>query len=80
VPAPFAWLVGFVAVGYILARLLGAHAGWVGRRWARGVRASIGRAVTAQLEAEALAPIDAFEAARQRAWTLAATIIGGCGR
>ena len=37
VPTPFASLVAFL-IGYLLARLLGSHAGWVGRRWARRVR------------------------------------------
>ena len=38
VPMPFAALLVSILVGYLLARLLGLHAGWVGRRWAAHVR------------------------------------------
>jgi hypothetical protein len=78
VPAPFAWLVAFLALGFVLARLLGAHAGWVGRRWAAGVRGAIARAVEAELADGALEPLDAFEAARRRVWELAASISRDC--
>jgi hypothetical protein len=49
VPAPFVVLIAVLALGYLFARVLGLHAGWVGRRWARrlarDVRASVGREV-----------------------------------
>ncbi len=79
VPAPFAWLVAFLLLGFVLARVLGAHAGWLGRRWARRVRGAIADSVQVQLTAEALRPLDAFEATRDRAWSLGASVIRECG-
>ena len=38
VPSPFAALVASLLVGYVIARLLGAHAGWLGSRWSSRVR------------------------------------------
>lgn len=66
VPTPLLLLAAALAAGYILARLLGAHARWLGRRWAARIR----RAVTAELEprldAAGLAPLDVIDAARAR--------------
>ena len=51
-PMPFVALVTSLLAGYLIARALGAHAGWLGRRWARVLgrevreqRRSRGRAV-----------------------------------
>ncbi|HET8570168.1 MAG TPA: hypothetical protein VFM93_14405, partial [Candidatus Limnocylindria bacterium] len=65
VPTPLVLLAGALVGGFVLARVLGAHAGWLGRRWA----ARLGRAVTADLAPRldaVLAPLDALEAARAR--------------
>jgi hypothetical protein len=79
VPTPFASLVAFLAIGYLLARLLGSHAGWVGRRWARHVRDRVAAAVRAEVSEHGMAPLDALEGARSRLWSAASTIDRTCG-
>ena len=78
VPMPFVVLVAFVAVGYLLARLLGLHAGYVARRWAGGVRRRLATAVETEVGQRGLAPLDALEDARSRLWTAVATLERGC--
>jgi hypothetical protein len=80
VPTPFASLVVFLAIGYLLARLLGSHAGWIGRRWARRVRDRVAAAVRDEVSQHGLAPLDALEDARGRLWTAASTVDRTCGR
>jgi GTP-binding protein EngB required for normal cell division len=80
VPVPFAMLVGFVVVGYLLARTLGLHAGWVGRRWAGGVRARVATSVKRELIEHGFAALDRLEAARRRLTEAVATILHDCGR
>jgi 50S ribosome-binding GTPase len=80
VPTPFATLVAFLAIGYLLARLLGLHAGWVGRRWARRVRDRVAAAVRDEVSQRGLSPFDALEEARGRLWTAASSIDRTCGR
>jgi hypothetical protein len=79
VPTPFASLVAFLAIGYLLARLLGSHAGWVGRRWARRVRDRVATSVRDEVSQHGLAPLDALEDARSRLWTAASTLDRTCG-
>lgn len=79
VPSPFVSLVAFLVAGYVLARLLGAHAGWVGSRWADRVRGGIARAVETEVREHALEPLDRLEDARSRLWTTASEIEGTCG-
>ena len=79
VPTPFASLVAFLAIGYLLARLLGSHAGWVGRRWARRVRDRVATSVRDEVSQHGLAPLDALEEARSRLWTAASTLDRTCG-
>jgi GTP-binding protein EngB required for normal cell division len=76
VPMPFVALVVTLFVGYALARLLGLHAGWVGRRWARRVRARVTTAVRDELTERGLAPLDALEDARRRLATAVSAILG----
>src|SRR4029079_19443109 len=80
VPTPFASLVAFLAIGYLLARLLGSHAGWVGRRWARRVRDRVATPWRDELSQRALAPREALEKARSRLWTAASTLDRTCGQ
>ena len=68
VPIPFLALVASLATGYVLARLLGIHAGWIGRRWAARLRAAVHDAVGERLREQALAPLDRLEAARRALW------------
>ena len=78
VPTPFALLVGFLFAGYFVARMLGAHAGWVGRRWAGGVREQIAQEVRAEIDQRGLTPLDSLEDARQRLWTALQTQKRSC--
>jgi hypothetical protein len=80
VPTPFASLVGFLVIGYLLARLLGSHAGWIGRRWARGLRDRVAAAVQDEITQRGLQPIDALEDARLRLWTATSTLERTCKR
>lgn len=71
VPAPMALLGMGLIAGYIFARVLALHAGWLGRRWASGQADAIRTAIRAVLEAEAFAPLAHVEDARAdlgRAW------------
>jgi hypothetical protein len=75
VPTPLVTLLGFALAGYLLARSLGAHAGWVGRRWAGTVRHRVAAAVEAEVREQAFRPIDELDEARHRIWTLARWIV-----
>lgn len=66
VPTPLLILAGALAAGYILARLLGAHAYWLGRRWAGRMRRRIADDLGPRLEVAAIAPLAAIDAARTR--------------
>jgi hypothetical protein len=80
IPMPFAALVVTIGAGYLLARLLGLHAGWVGRRWAARVRDRVADAVRREVDERALASLDRLEAARHRLWTATAALAGDPGR
>ena len=64
VPTPVALLAVTLLVGYLLAKLLQLHAGWLGRRWAQRVGAHISGAVRQSVVDELLVPVDQFEALR----------------
>ena len=66
VPTPLLLLAGALAAGYILARLLGAHAYWLGRRWAGRMRRMITDELEPRLDVAAIAPLSAIDAARAR--------------
>jgi GTP-binding protein EngB required for normal cell division len=66
VPSPFVSLVAFLLAGYVIARLLGAHAGWVGSRWAGRVRDRVARAVEVEVRERAFRQLDELEDARRR--------------
>jgi hypothetical protein len=78
VPTPFATLVAFLLIGYLLARLVGLHAGWVGRRWAGRVRERVATEVRAEIAGRGLGPLDALEDARSRLALAVATLARGC--
>jgi GTP-binding protein EngB required for normal cell division len=80
VPMPFVALLGSILVGYLLARLLGLHAGWVGRRWGDRVRERVTDAVREEITDRGLAPLDRLEDARQRLAVSTAAVVGECGR
>jgi hypothetical protein len=64
VPAPLALLAVALVVGYILARALGLHAGWLGRRWAGRLSDQVRVAVKEEVTREAFGAIDPLESAR----------------
>jgi hypothetical protein len=63
-PAPLVLLAIGVIAGYVLARLLSLHAGWLGRRWARRVSRAMTTAVRETVAADAFAAIVRIEDAR----------------
>ena len=80
VPMPFAALLISVLVGYLLARSLGIHAGFVGRRWAGRVRTRVSDAIRDEITERGLAPMDRLEDARQRLSASTGAVITECGR
>jgi hypothetical protein len=71
VPAPMVLLGAALIAGYVLARILGWHAGWLGRRWADRLTGALRNAAAEVIEAEAFAPLGPIEDARLelgRAW------------
>ncbi len=71
VPAPLALLTLGLVLGFVLARALSLHAGWLGRRWARRTTGAIRSAVHETVAIEAFASIDRLETARAdlaKAW------------
>ena len=78
VPMPFVVLVGSLLAGYLLARILGAHASWLGRRWAGRLAERIRDHVTTEVTRAAFAPLDGLEAGRRALWS-AARGLGGDG-
>jgi GTP-binding protein EngB required for normal cell division len=65
VPIPLLALVGAVAVGYLIARILGAHAGFLGRRWAARLARDIRDGVRAEIEDTGLGAIDEIDRLRR---------------
>ena len=72
-PMPFVALVVAIVLGYAVARALGAHAGFVGGRWARGLARGIRDGVRREITDAGFAPIDAIERSRR---DLAETVAG----
>jgi hypothetical protein len=78
VPAPLVLLGAALVAGYLLARVVGLHAGWRGRRWARSVTGGLHKGITGAVEGEAFAPLDRLDAERRRLWH-AARAVAACG-
>jgi 50S ribosome-binding GTPase len=70
-PIPFVALVAALLAGYLIARLLGLHAGWIGRRWARSLGREVRASVAREVETSAFAGLDRLETARRALWTAA---------
>ena len=64
VPTPVALLGAALLVGYVLAKLLQMHAGWLGRRWAKRVGARITGEVRERIRDDLLVPLEQFDASR----------------
>ncbi|MBA2374444.1 MAG: hypothetical protein H0V74_09630, partial [Chloroflexi bacterium] len=80
IPIPFVALVVTVIAGYVLGRGLGIHAGWLGRRWARRLAASVRESVEREVADGAFGPLDRLEAARRSLWLAARATRDDCGR
>jgi len=74
IPTPLVVLASLLLAGYVLARLLGAHAGMLGRRWARRLRGDLTRELDIRLRDVLFARLDTIEAARGRIADARATI------
>ncbi len=64
VPTPVLLLAAALLLGYVLAKLLQLHAGWLGRRWARRVGSRVTSAIRDAIGDELMAPLDEFDASR----------------
>ena len=71
--------IGLLA-GWMLARLLSAHAGWVARRWARALGADVRQALEKTVAASAFAGVDRLDAARARLAAAVGGVIDDCAR
>jgi hypothetical protein len=80
VPIPIVAIVVSLVTGYLLARLLGAHAGWLGRRWANALADRIRGNVQAEVGESAFAAIDRLEIDRHDLWTAARGAGEDCAR
>jgi GTP-binding protein EngB required for normal cell division len=80
IPSPFVALVASLFTGYVIARLLGAHAGWLGSRWSRRVRGRVAVSVEHEVHVTAFRPLDQLEDARRRLRGAVSTIEVDCGR
>ena len=71
IPVPFALLAVGLVIGFVLARLLALHAGFVGRRWAGRLADSLRSQVETAIGDEAFAAVDRIEVARRALWVAA---------
>ena len=74
IPTPLVVLASLLVAGFVLARLLGAHAGMLGRRWAHRLRGDLTRELEIRLHNVLFARIDTIDAARARIAQARATI------
>ncbi len=74
IPTPLLVLAALLLAGYVLARLLGMHAGMLGRRWARRLRGDLTRELETRLGDVLFARLDTIDAARARIAQARATI------
>lgn len=79
VPSPVILLAAVLLAGYVLALALRAHAGWIGRRWARKVGALVTRDVNVRTRDAILVPLDELDAARAQL-ARAALALDECAR
>jgi 50S ribosome-binding GTPase len=70
-PMPFILFVAALLAGYLIARMLRAHAGWLGRRWARVLAQDVRDRVGLEVQTSALAGLDRLEGARRGLWNAA---------
>jgi hypothetical protein len=78
VPVPLVVLVALLAAGYVVARILGAHAGWVGRRWADRLRSEVGSNLRRDVDGAAFRELDSIDADRADLGRAIAAIEADC--
>src|SRR6266550_8268777 len=66
IPTPLVVLASLLLAGFLLARLLGAHAGLLGRRWARRLRGDLTSELDQRLRDVLFARLDTIDQARER--------------
>jgi energy-coupling factor transporter ATP-binding protein EcfA2 len=71
IPVPFVLLGVGLVIGFVLARLLAIHAGFVGRRWAGRLAARLRSQVDDAVTDAAFAAVDRLEVARRALWIAA---------
>lgn len=79
IPTPLVALAALLLAGYLLARMLGAHAGLIGRRWARRLRQDLTRELETRLGDALFAPLAAIDSSRSRIAAARSTIEKECG-
>jgi len=79
IPTPLVALAALLLAGYFLARMLGVHAGLLGRRWARRLRNDLTRELEMRLGDALYGPLAAIDASRARIAAARATIEAECG-
>jgi hypothetical protein len=80
IPIPLVVLAALLLAGYLSARLLGAHAGMLGRRWARRLRGDLTRELETRLHDVLFARLDTIDVSRARIATARSTIVRGPAR
>ena len=64
VPTPVVLLAATLLAGYVLAKLLQMHAGWLGRRWAKHIGEHVTHDVRQRIDGDLLLPLEQFDASR----------------
>ena len=77
IPTPLLVLAALLLAGFVLARALGAHAGLLGRRWARRLRDDLSHELEQRLRDVLFARLDTIDAARSRIGAARSTIDRG---
>ena len=77
IPTPLVVLAALLLAGFVLARLLGMHAGLLGRRWARRLRGDLIGELEQRLRDVLFARLDTIDAARERIARARSTIDRG---
>ena len=74
-PMPYVAVVVSLVAGYLLARFLGWHARWVGRKWAAQLRSQVEEAVEREMTGRAFEQLDTLEEAREALWRAARQVM-----
>jgi hypothetical protein len=69
IAVPVMLLSGGIMAWFLLGRLVAAHAGWVGRRWAAQMVATLEPEVRQVVAETALRPLETYESARRDLWS-----------